>query len=129
MYDLKFAEKGSKFQECMLLNLFRWKFSSSDDLKWDYLSLYESLTKFAAGVGSNDFFDVVVKQSQKWFFSQWQKSELSYSKSLFNCFLVTLLIFGNSKWSGIDKKYKTTMPDNNKIFSRFEEFGIKIIQK
>ena len=29
----------------------------------------------------------------------------------------------------IDQKYKTTMPDNNKIFSRFEEFGIKIIQK
>ena len=29
----------------------------------------------------------------------------------------------------IDKKYKTTMPDATKIFSRFEEFGIKIIKR
>jgi len=28
----------------------------------------------------------------------------------------------------IDKKYKTTMPDNTKIFSRFEEFGINIVK-
>jgi hypothetical protein len=27
----------------------------------------------------------------------------------------------------LDKQYKTTMPDNSKIFSRFEEFGINII--
>ncbi len=27
----------------------------------------------------------------------------------------------------LDKKYKTTMPDTTKIFSRFEEFGINIV--
>jgi len=29
----------------------------------------------------------------------------------------------------IDKEYKTTMPDATKVFSRFEEFGIKIIKR